>query len=247
MKKRKTMSAAMLMALVAGLAVGCAGVKSGTAADPAASQVQAQQQGRGQARVQVQQQAQAQVQGRAQGESTQIQARGGEGMDAAALAMMQAGTPGEHHRLLDRFVGSWKGTFKMRMAPDAPWMTFEGDVEREWVLDGRFLHETVKADSPMGPFEGISYMGYDNLEGRYVTVWMDSTTTAIYREVGYYDAEKQVLRTRGSMRDPASGKIVIGEGELDLSDPDRQVFKGWSFGTDGRRFFSMEGITERRK
>ena len=80
-----------------------------------------------------------------------------------------------------------------RMAPGAPPMSFPGRAEREWVLGGRFLRETVKASMADGTeFEGIGYTGYSNIDHRFETTWMDSMSTWIYPGHGTFNAATKV-------------------------------------------------------
>jgi hypothetical protein len=174
------------------------------------------------------------------------QPEGDEGMDAMMAAMAEAGTPGEHHRHLDLMLGTWEGTMKWTPAPGAPAMEFPGTATREWVLDGRYLREVVKSEGPEGMvFEGIGYTGYNNLDRRYETCWMDSMSTAMYPGHGTFNPQTRVFTFYSEMRDPATGRMVTSWGEMDMSDPDRHVMKGWCYAEDGTVFQNAEGVFER--
>ena len=162
-------------------------------------------------------------------------------------AMLKAGTPGEHHVYLNPMVGEWEGTFTMWMKPGDPPMKSTGTIKREWIFDGRFIKEEVEATADFGTFYGFGLIGYNNLDGQYEVVWVDSTSTAIYTETGTFNPETKILTTRGSMRDPASGRIVNSRGVYDLSNPNRHTFSAYSVDERGREFKSMEGVAERKK
>ncbi len=168
-------------------------------------------------------------------------------MSAEMEAMAKAGAPGEHRRYLNRMIGEWEGTFRMWMEPGAEPMEMAGTVKREWVLDGRYIHETVESESKWGPFRGVGYIGYNNIDGQYEFIWMDTESTAIMFETGTYDPDSKVLTTRGSHRDPASGQVFSSRGTLDLSDPNRHTYVGYSTGPDGKEFKHFEGTMERKK
>ncbi len=161
-------------------------------------------------------------------------------------AYITAGTPGEHHKRLNPLVGEFIGEFKIWMTPDAPPMISRGTVSREWILGGRYVKETVEATSDMGTFTGVGYTGYNNFDGQYEMVWMDSMSTGIYFETGIYDPDKKALVTRGSHRDPGSGKLILTKGTLDLSRSDEHVYAGYLIGSDGREFKHFEGVTRRK-
>ncbi len=160
---------------------------------------------------------------------------------------MDAATPGEHHRYLDSLVGSWEGEFKITMEPGSEPFTSQGTIEREWVLGGRFLKETVTATSDMGPFNGLAYLGYNNGDGRYEMVWMEDHATAMYFETGTVDPETKIMLTRGSHRDPRTGKLINAHGKLDFSNPDRHVYISYATGPDGKEYQSFWGETVRKQ
>ena len=160
-------------------------------------------------------------------------------------AYIEAGTPGEFHKKLDVLVGDWEGEFTIWMDPSDPPMLSKGTVKREWVFGGRYLKETIEATSAMGTFTGMGFFGYNNVDGQYEMVWMDSMSTGIYFETGIYDPDKKVLVTRGSHRDPGSGKLILTKGTLDLSRSDEHVYAGYLIGSDGREFKHFAGVTKR--
>jgi hypothetical protein len=166
-------------------------------------------------------------------------------IDARMQAMVEAGTPGLHHRRLDRLAGQWVGEFRMRMEPDAEPMVSGGTVRREWIMDGRYLQETVEARSEQGAFQGLGFIGYNNFDGQYEMVWMDSMSTAIFVESGTYHPDTHVMHTRGNHRDPVTGRLMNSWTKVDMSDPDRHVFTSYATDPEGRTFTAMEGVLER--
>ncbi|MHC5022805.1 MAG: DUF1579 family protein [Planctomycetota bacterium] len=156
------------------------------------------------------------------------------------------GAPGRHHRRLDQLIGEWTGEFKIQLAPGAEPMISRGTVKREWVMNGRFVRETVEAQVDEDTFEGLGYIGYNNFDGRFEAVWMDNMSTAIYAETGTYHPDEKVLHTRGSQRDPASGRLINAWSKLNVSDPDRHVLVGYATDADGRTYKAIEGILQRR-
>lgn len=167
-------------------------------------------------------------------------------MSPDMLAAIEAGMPGEHHKYLDQLIGEWEGMFKIWMEPGAEPMISKGAVNRKWILDGRFVQEVVAVMSDVGPFTGIGFLGYNNVDGQYEAVWMDSMSSGIYFETATYDPETKILTTRGTHRDPASGHVHHNRGMMDMSNPDRHVYLAYMTGPDGKEHKSFEGVTERR-
>src|SRR5438552_2582640 len=113
---------------------------------------------------------------------------------AMMAAYMKHATPGEGHKKLQPLIGSWTYTGKFWMDPGAPPMEGKGTAERKWILDGRFMDETVKGQMPgLPPFEGHGLTGYDNHTKKYVGIWIDSMTTSVTVSHGTMDSAGKVL------------------------------------------------------
>lgn len=167
--------------------------------------------------------------------------------DPKMQAMMKAGMTGEQHKALEPMLGKFEGTVRFKMDAKSDWMESKGTIEREWVLNKHYVRETVRATSDMGDFEGLGYIGYNNIEGQYEFVWLENESTAIMFETGWYDADKKMMTTHGQHRDPATGHVIQGRSTMDISNPDREVYAGYSVGEDGKEFKSFEGVMERVK
>ncbi len=162
-------------------------------------------------------------------------------------AMVKAGTPGKNHEYLNKLIGTWVGTFRMWMEPGAPAIVFGGTVTREWILDGRYIKETVESDGPMGSFRGLGFIGYNNIDGQYEFAWLENMSTAIMFGTGSYDADDKVMSFRGTHRDPLTGRVIYSTSKMDLSSPGLQRYVGYTIGPDGKKFKSFEGTMERQK
>lgn len=166
--------------------------------------------------------------------------------DAEVEAFLRAGTPGINHAHLEPAIGEFDAIVRFRMAPDAPWMESTGIVRRQWVLGNRFVRETIEGDSPMGAFSALAYIGYNNIDGQYEFVWMESLSTAMMFHTGTFDAERGIMSSHSTHRDPVTGRVVNGRGEWNMSDPDRHTMTGYIVGPDGKEFKSFEGVFKRR-
>lgn len=161
--------------------------------------------------------------------------------------MHEAGEPGEHHDVLNKLVGEWEGTYTWTMAPGIPPMEMQGTATREWVLNGRYLKETVKSSFQGEEFMGIGFIGYNNTTGEYEFVWMDSHSTGIYTETGSFDPTTETLMTWSRHMNPMTGKMMHTSGRVDLSNNNRQTMTGYGTGPDGQWFTMFEGTMHRVK
>jgi hypothetical protein len=162
------------------------------------------------------------------------------------MAWMKAMTPGEHHQHLSALVGKWAATVKFRMDPNQPWEESTGTVNREWVLDKRFVKETVEGTSAMGTFQGLGFVGYNNMDGVYQSVWMENMSTAILSDIGSYDPTSKTMTFRGTHRDPTTGSTIMVRSEINLRDNARHTMVGYATGPSGQEYKSFEGVFTRQ-
>lgn len=159
---------------------------------------------------------------------------------------IQMGMPGKFHTYLEPLVGEWTATVEFRENPTDPFMSSTGTVSRRWVLDGRFVREDVEAETEWGAFRGLGYIGYNNFDQQYEMVWLENMSTAMYTERMTFDPARKIMSGFGTYRDPATGRLVPTRGELNMSNPDRHTYVGWSATADGKWFESFRGTFERK-
>ena len=98
-------------------------------------------------------------------------------MQAEMAAWMKLAQPGDHHKHLAPFVGSWKGEVTMWMGPDGEPMVEQSVAEVSWILGGRFLSWKNTGEFGDMPYEGLAIEGYNNGEQRYESFWIDNFGT----------------------------------------------------------------------
>ncbi len=124
--------------------------------------------------------------------------------DAAKFAeCMALGQPGEKHKALARFVGTWNTTTKIWMGgPGTPPTETTGRSVVKSILGGRYTMENF-AGTVMGmPYEGMGLTGYDNYKNMYSVVWADSMGTAMFTALGQADPSGKNFTFYGQMDEP---------------------------------------------
>jgi hypothetical protein len=96
--------------------------------------------------------------------------------------------PGPEHEKLKEFVGKWTFTVK---TPDGN--ESKGTSEYKLECGGLWLISDFKTDFGGGPFQGKGIDGFDPAKKKYVSVWVDSMTTAPMSFEGEYDKEGTTL------------------------------------------------------
>lgn len=161
-------------------------------------------------------------------------------------AMMKAAQPGEHHKHLEAWIGSWTFDSKMWMAPGAPPTESKGTCERKMIFGGRYLYEEFKGEAGGMPFEGLGITGYDNVAGMYRTFWIDNMGTTMMTGTGQCGNDGKVLEMKLQYTDPMTGGEQTARTVSTMESADKQTFEYYGKGPDGKEFKMMEIVYERR-
>lgn len=172
--------------------------------------------------------------------------------DAAMQEMMkkaiEAGTPGEEHARLKAMEGKWNASSKMWMTPGDKPQESKGTSVFTMIMGGRFLKQDFTGDMGGQPFQGLGYLGYDNLKKEYTSTWMDTMTTGLMVSHGQFDPKAKVLRDEGTYACPMTGqKDRWFRSEWTLPEGDTSTFTMYSKDGSGKEFKSMEIVYKRAK
>jgi len=164
----------------------------------------------------------------------------------AMEAWMKHATPGDNHKLLEPFVGTWNVTTTWWEAPGAPPNVSQGSAVNEWVLGGRFLQQRYTGEMMGQPFSGLGYTGYDNFKKRFVGTWMDSMGTSVMVSTGTADASGKVMTFTAEMDDVVSGKRMTVREVIRVLDTNKHVFEMHGPDKTGKEFKTMEIVYTRK-
>jgi len=159
------------------------------------------------------------------------------------------GMPEEARKVLDGIVGKWDYAVTFRSAPDAPEQTSIGTTENRWVLNGQFVQQNVTGTMDIGDetrkFSGVGYIGHDNINGEYRTIWLDNRGAESMISRGAYDPATKTIKEIGATSCTMKEGTVRFESELTFTDPDHFTFTMYE--DAGERFRSMEIRYTRKK
>jgi hypothetical protein len=115
--------------------------------------------------------------------------------------------PGEHHKWLDRFVGTW--TFESEMGGEGMPPTKCTGTDTVRSLGGRWIVSELKSEVPgMGPMNAVMTVGYNPETGKYHGTWVDSITDHLWVYEGTLDPTRKILTLEAqgpNMMDPTKG------------------------------------------
>jgi len=166
-------------------------------------------------------------------------------MSAEQKAMMEAwqkaATPGERHKqLISEFEGTWNTKMSSWMDPSAPPSMETGKSVNTAVLGGRQLRMDYSGQYMGQPFQGLGYIGFDNVTGKYFSTWSDNMSTGLFVSEGDYDPASKSYSYRAQMPDPMKpGTIVPVRQTMRIVDKDHAVFEMYET-RDGKENKSMQ-------
>jgi hypothetical protein len=172
-------------------------------------------------------------------------------VDSATMmkVWMDYSTPGDAHKMLAKSDGKWNVETTMWMEADKPPMTSTGESTNKMVMGGRYQMGEFKGNMMGMPFEGMSITGYDNHKKKYVSTWIDNTSTGVMTMEGTWDDATKTMTMEGKMEDIyREGKYCEMKEVFKIIDDDHHVME--MYGPDnktGKQFKTMEIKYTRKK
>lgn len=159
---------------------------------------------------------------------------------------MEYSTPGDMHKLLEKFNGTWTSDVQTWMDASAPPSTSKATNVQTSSFGGRYFN-TKFSSSMMGqPFEGASVTGYDNAKKKFVSVWYDNMGTGLVHMEGDYDEASQTFNWAGTQTDFLTGKNTSIREVMVIKDDKSYTMTMYGPGADGKEMKFMEGTFKKK-
>jgi hypothetical protein len=158
---------------------------------------------------------------------------------------MKAGAVTENHVFLKKYAGNWDCQVKGWMAPGQPPTVSQGTFLGEMRLDGRFLFMDFKGEMFGQPFAGVQIIGFDNMQQKYVSLWIDNSSTFFFMTSG--TRQDNVINESGLWPDPLTGAQVPVKARTTWVSADEYLYEQFMVQPDKSEFKSMEMSCKRRK
>jgi hypothetical protein len=169
--------------------------------------------------------------------------------DSATMmkAMMEYGTPGDMHKMMASWDGTWNGEITMWEKPGAPPTSSTGTAVCKTVLNGLY-QESVHTGNMMGmPFEGHSTLAYDNAKKMFINTWIDNFGSGIMIMKGTWDAATNSMTLTGTSYNPALGRDCNFREVFKVVDDNTQQMEMYGPAPDGSEMKMMEIKSTRKK
>ncbi len=173
-------------------------------------------------------------------------------MDKMKQEMMEKwreyATPGEGHKALEPFVGSWNYVVTWWEAPGSEPQKSTGTGEFKWILGGRFLEQTVNGTMMGQEFQGLGLIGYDNSKDTYNDIWMDNMGTGIMSGTGTYDSTGKKFVFTGTLSCPMEDqKDKPYRSITTIVSPNQYTYEMYTTGPDNKEFRAMEIVSTKKQ
>lgn len=161
-------------------------------------------------------------------------------------AWSTASNPGAGHKLLVPLVGSWSTEVQFWTEPGVPVEVSQGSAESKWILGGRFVEEHYLGIAYGNRVEGRGLFGYDTTTQKFISLWIDNTSTAFHLAHGDVDALGKTLTYVGQFFDPEAKKFRRTRSVITILDPDRHRFEMYDELKTGGEFKTLEILYTRK-
>jgi hypothetical protein len=162
-------------------------------------------------------------------------------------AYMKLMAVNENHAFFKNFVGEWDIETAAWMQPGAELVKAKNTSKAELIMGGRFLKSKFKGNMFGQPFEGLQIVGYDNLQKKYISFWIDNSSTGFFLLSGTRDESGKVLTDTGEWDDPVTGGTIKTRAVTKVISKDEFTYELFMTGPDGKEFRSMENRYKRKK
>ncbi|WP_437942297.1 DUF1579 family protein [Sorangium sp. So ce341] len=146
--------------------------------------------------------------------------------------------PGPEQERLSKLAGEWKSEVKFYVEPGAPPMVKPGAHSARMDVGGYFLLREFRVDlDDAGDFKALAFdgrglTGYDPFQRKYIGVWVDSGSPALYQTEASFDALGDVY-TETSRGPGPSGEPLVIRMVTTFRARDEMVLEMFRVGEDG--------------
>ena len=161
------------------------------------------------------------------------------GLVSLQAAIGQLPGPGPEHERLKEAEGKWDFVLKTSDGSES-----KGVAVNKLECGGLWLVGDFRTDLGGAPFQGKGLDGYDPIKKKYVSVWVDSFSTAPMIFEGNYDDSGKILEMKSDALGP-DGKPATWRSVTKFVSPDEHTFE-MLLKPDGGAEQSMMVVTYRR-
>ena len=156
-------------------------------------------------------------------------------------------TPGDMHKMMAKWDGTWNGEVTMWTVPGAPEQKSTSTAVNKMIMNGLYQQSTHSGDMMGMPFNGMSTVAYDIHRKEFVSTWVDNMGSGIMVLKGPWDEATKTITLKGRMVDPGTkGDMDVRE-TFKITDDNNQEMAMYVTMPDGKEFNTMNIKYTRKK
>jgi hypothetical protein len=156
-------------------------------------------------------------------------------------------TPGDVHKMMAKWDGTWNGEVTMWMYPGAAEQKSTSTAVNKMVLNGLYQQSTHTGNMMGMPFNGMSTVAYDIHKKEFVSTWIDNMGSGIMMLKGPWDEVTKTVTMKGTMVDAGTKADTDVRETFQIIDDNTQEMKMYVMTPDGKEFQTMNIRYTRKK
>lgn len=156
-------------------------------------------------------------------------------------------TPGDVHKMMAKWDGTWTGEVTMWMYPGAAEQKSTSTAVNKMVLNGLYQQSTHTGDMMGMPFNGMSTVAYDIHKKEFMSTWIDNMGSGIMLLKGPWDEATKTVTLKGTMTDAGTKADTDVRETFQILDDNTQEMKMYVTMPDGKEFNTMNIKYTRKK
>ena len=113
-------------------------------------------------------------------------------------------TPGDVHKMMAKWDGTWNGEVTVWMYPGAPEQKSTSTAVNKMIMNGLYQQSTHSGDMMGMPFNGMGTVAYDIHRKEFISTWIDNMGSGIMVLKGPWDEATKTITLKGKMVDPGT-------------------------------------------
>ncbi len=155
-------------------------------------------------------------------------------------------TPGDMHKMMASWDGSWASQVKWWPAPDAPASEIQMKSVYKMINNGLIQQNTHEGEWNGMPFNGVGLTGYDNHRKIFWSTWYDNMSSGLMYCEGPWDEATKTISMKGKSTNPETKQFADFRETIKIVDENTQVLEQY-FTIDGKETKAMEIMFRKNK
>ena len=156
-------------------------------------------------------------------------------------------TPGDVHKMMAKWDGTWNGEVTMWMYPGAPEQKSTSTTVNKMIMNGLYQQNVHTGTMMDMPFNGIGTLAYDIHKKEFMSTWIDNMGSGIMMLKGTWDDATKTITFKGKTTDPGTKSDMDVKETFTVIDDNTQEMKMFMPMPDGKEFQTMNIKFSRKK